>query len=101
MTIHKTLWAAAAVIALASFPSWADVAEGVAAYSRGDYATALAELETAADQGDAVAQFNLGLIYYYGHGVPQDYLQAVAWYRKAADQGHAGAQYALVTCRDF
>jgi hypothetical protein len=46
----------------------------------------------AAEQGDVVAQFNLGLMYEHGQGVPQDYVQAVAWYRKAADQGNAEAQ---------
>jgi hypothetical protein len=48
-----------------------------------------------ATAGDAAAQFNLGVMYEYGHGVPQDDTQAVAWYRKAADQGYASAQYAL------
>ena len=41
--------------------------------------------------GDADAQSNLGDIYYYGWGVPQDYAQAAKWYRKAADQGHVMA----------
>lgn len=95
MTIHKTLWAAAVVIALASAPSCAGVDESAAAKSRGDYATALAEFKAAADQGDAVAQYNLGLMYYNGQGVPRDDQLAAAWFRKAADQGHAVAQYNL------
>lgn len=37
----------------------------------------------------AEAQFNLGIMYHNGLGVPQDYAQAVAWYRKAAAQGFA------------
>ena len=45
-----------------------------------------------ADQGDAFAQYDLGVMYANGQGVPQDYAQAVAWYRKAADQGNAAAQ---------
>jgi TPR repeat protein len=45
-----------------------------------------------ADQGDAVAQFNLGLIYANGYGVPEDDVEAVKWYRKAAEQGQARAQ---------
>jgi TPR repeat protein len=41
-----------------------------------------------AEQGDAQAQFNLGVVYAYGLvGVPQDSAQALAWYRKAAEQG--------------
>ncbi len=46
----------------------------------------------AADQGNAGAQNNLGLMYANGQGVPQDYAEAVRWYRKAAEQGYASAQ---------
>jgi uncharacterized protein len=49
----------------------------------------------AADRGNAGAQYNLGLIYANGWGVPQDYAAAASWYRKAADRGKAGAQYNL------
>ena len=47
---------------------------------------------TAAEQGLAQAQHNLGLMYSKGHGVPQDYAKAVEWYRRAAEQGNATAQ---------
>lgn len=46
-----------------------------------------------AAQGDSIAQFNLGLCYYYGDGVPQDYELAFTWFQRAADQGHVTAQY--------
>ena len=52
-------------------------------------------LENSADQGDAYAQYELGVIYRDGQGVAQDYDQAVSWYRKAADQGNADAQNSL------
>ena len=45
-----------------------------------------------AEQGNAQAQFNLGVMYANGQGVRQDYAQAVQWYRRAAEQGHAQAQ---------
>ena len=48
-----------------------------------------------AEQGNAEAQFNLGLMYDNGQGVCQDYAQAVQWYRKAAEQGYAEAQFNL------
>tara|TARA_R110002153_G_scaffold124560_1_gene271124 strand:- start:384 stop:839 length:456 start_codon:yes stop_codon:yes gene_type:complete len=48
-----------------------------------------------AEQGDADAQYNLGVMYDNGQGVPQDFKQAVKWYRKAAEQGYADAQYNL------
>ena len=48
-----------------------------------------------AKTGDAVAQYNLGLMYYDGTGVPQDHVEAVKWFRMAAEQGFAMAQYNL------
>ena len=58
-------------------------------------AQTLAETRQAADQGDAEAQYSLGLMYATGEGVPEDFTQAAAWWRKAADQGHADAQFGL------
>ena len=81
----------AILIGLAA-PAWAGFAEGYAAFERGDYATALREWRPLAEQGDADAQYNLGIMYENGRGVPQDYAEAVKWYRKAAEQGHASAQ---------
>ena len=43
-------------------------------------------------QGDAAAQYNLGLMYANGEGVPEDDVEAVRWYRLAADQGLVEAQ---------
>ena len=57
--------------------------------------TPLAETQQKADQGDADAQYRLGIAYDFGQGVPQDDSEAVTWYRQAADQGHAAAQYNL------
>src|SRR5262245_51286937 len=73
----------------------AGLGDGAAAYARGDYATALRMWRPSADQGDAIAQNNLGVMYEKGRGVPQDYAAAVSWYRKAADQGYGPSQYNL------
>ena len=48
-----------------------------------------------AEEGDADAQYNLGVLYFEGQGVPEDRSETIRWFRLAADQGHAGAQYAL------
>ena len=53
------------------------------------------ELTTAAQRGDAGAQFLLGSRYDHGQGVPEDDAEAVRWYHLAAEQGHASAQYYL------
>ena len=42
--------------------------------------------------GNADAQYNLGLMYANGQGVTQDYKEAVKWWRLSADQGNASAQ---------
>ena len=49
----------------------------------------------AAERGNAGAQYELGGMYYYGQGVPEDYTESAKWYRKAAEQGHAEAQFHL------
>jgi len=76
-------------------PAWAGMKEAEAAYIRGDYATAYREWKPLAVQGEADAQFYLGMLYDEGQGVPQDYKQAAYWYRKAADQGDAKSQVNL------
>jgi uncharacterized protein len=55
----------------------------------------LPSLRQAAEQGDAEAQFYLGVRYSRGRGVPSDRPEAVRWYRRAAEQGHARAQAQL------
>jgi hypothetical protein len=69
--------------------------DGIAAYDRGDYKTAYLLIKPLADKGLPEAQFNLGLMYANGHGVPQDYGEAMKWYWKAAHQGVASAQHNL------
>ena len=48
-----------------------------------------------AKQGNADAQFVLGVMYNLGEGVLQDYKQAVYWWKKSAEQGNALAQHKL------
>ncbi len=69
--------------------------DAVAAYRTADYAAALRIYRSMADQGLAIAQFNVGLMYDKGQGVSKDEVQAMKWYRLAADQGRSDAQYQL------
>lgn len=55
----------------------------------------LAQLQKQADSGDADAQYNLGLMYAKGEGVPKDAAKAVELWQKAAAQGNAHAQSML------
>ena len=57
-----------------------------------DYTQAVKWYRKAAEQGKALAQRNLGLMYDNGQGVAQDHAQALKWYRKAAEQWDVGAQ---------
>ena len=48
-----------------------------------------------AQNGDANAQFQLGVAYYAGDGVDQNFTEMVRWWRLAAEQGFVLAQYNL------
>lgn len=68
-----------AVLAIAGYE------EGLAAYNRGDFATALNEFSKAAQEGDSRSQLSLGLMYQTGKGVTKSDAEALKWYYKAAD----------------
>jgi len=61
------------------------------AYTKEDFKTAYKLFLPLAEQGNAVAQLNLGAMYEFGQGVPQDYKEAVKWYRLSAEQKDATA----------
>ena len=82
------------VLSISVAPAW-DFAAGAAAYEKGDYATAYKEWEPLARAGGSAAQFNLGLLYYDGRGIPQDFETAASWFEKAAGRGYAKAQHNL------
>jgi TPR repeat protein len=69
--------------------------DGVAAYARGDYATALQLLRPFAARGNAIAQYSLGVMYSDGQGVPQNYTEGLKWLLLSAKQGYAFAQTRL------
>jgi TPR repeat protein len=83
----KRLLAAATLLALASAPAAADYYDGLRAYDRGDFETALREWRSAAEEGDAQSQYRLGRLYEEGRGVLQDFVQAHLFYNLAAAQG--------------
>jgi len=73
----------------------ADFATGLAAWQKGDYAAAVKEWQPLADQGSRDAQYNVGLAYEEGKGVPQNYAEAAKWIERAANQGQVEAQHDL------
>ena len=63
------------------------IEDGEAAYQSGNYSTALRLWRPLAERGDAGAQFNLGVMYNNGRGVPKDYARAYMWFSLAAAGG--------------
>ena len=94
--LTATLYLTLAVLLGSAGMGWgADFQKGLDAVQRGDYTTALREWKPLAKQGVAFAQYNLGVMYANGQGVPQNYKTAVKWFRLAAEQGLALAQINL------
>ena len=72
------------------------IEDGLDAAKRGDYATALRLWRPLAEEGDAFAQYNLGLIYAAGLGVPRDDVRAHMWFSLAAPHFSSGAGHDAV-----
>ena len=72
-----------------------DIDQGVQAAQRADYLTALRFFQIHAAQGHAIAQYNLGLLYQHGLGVPQNQTQAQYWLKQSAEQNFVKAQSVL------
>ena len=83
------------VALFAGLPAFADWDKADEAVKKGDYETALREFRLLAEQGDVIAQRNLGVFYESGEYVPQDYQQALKWFTLSATQGNADAQFSL------
>jgi hypothetical protein len=81
-----------ALVLLGPWAALADFDSGCAAFDRGDFQTARKEWEPLAADGHAQAQFRLGCLYTFGHGVPEDHALALRLFRLAAEQGDADAQ---------
>jgi TPR repeat protein len=60
-----------------------------------DYTEAAIWYRKAADQGNAGAQFSLGVLYENGLGLPRDVREAASWYLRAAVQGYSDAEVNL------
>ena len=121
--MNRLICSAAFALMLLPVPGSAqDFNAGYAAYKSGDYATALREFTPLAVNGcapvlDAVkpksenktleefyglkspldacarAQHYLGMMYFYGSGVPQDRVTAYVWLNISAANGSSGSEY--------
>lgn len=98
-TAGALLWGAAVLLGTAPM-LLADTAAGMRAFRNKDYSTAYREWKAAASQGQAEAQYNLGLLYLKGLGVTKDPAEAFRWFHLAADQGQADAQFQVGLMRE-
>ena len=95
---HTVKWTALGLLILSANGGIAyaqSFEKGWEAAQKGDFATALKEWRGLAVQGDADAQYNLGVLYRDGKGVTQNYKEAVSWFFLSASQGDADAQASL------
>jgi len=79
------------VFGFATFAVAGPLEDADAAIKRRDYTSALRLIRPLAEQGDANAQYNLGVFYDNGLGVPQDKVRAYMWFNLSAAQGREGA----------
>ncbi len=63
-----------------------------------DYEKAGYWFKILANNGDSMAQFNLGVMASQGIGMPINYEEAVRWYRRASNNGHVAATFELGRC---
>jgi len=75
--------------------AWADFQSAFDAYRAKNYSKAFREFTPLAEQGDAVAQLYLGLMYEGAKGTAKDNVKAAKWHRRAAEQGIAQSQDSL------
>jgi TPR repeat protein len=76
---------------LAAPTVWASLDAAMKAWAAGDYNAAAKILKPKADEGDAEAQFNLGLYYFQGLSGSRNYNEAARLFSAAAEQGHVMA----------
>ena len=90
-----------AVIALALWvlcsaaPARADYEAGIRHYESKRYADAIQEFSVLAERGHSGSEFMIGVMYFYGTGVPKDTGIAAVWFFKSALKGHPPAQLAF------
>jgi TPR repeat protein len=91
MNVRHALGAIILVLRFAAPAAAGPLEEGETAYQSGNYETALRLVRPLAEQGNARAQFDLGVIYNNGRGVPQDYVLSYMWFNLSAARGEPEA----------
>lgn len=95
--IANALHACTFTLAVAASAAYAQADAARAAFDREDYTTAAALYAPHAAQGDAEAQYRMGMMARFGWGVEKNPADAVRWLTEAARQDHPQAQAELGT----
>ena len=91
LTLNHILAVIILVLSFAESVAAGPLEDADAAVKRRDYATAVRLIRPLAEQGDASAQYTLGVFYDNGLGVPQDHISSYMWFDLSAAQGRDGA----------
>jgi len=91
----KTVSLSLILLFMVTFPVRSELDFGLQAEYQGDYELALNELQPLAQAGNARAQLWLGLIYFYGWGVPFNPRKAELWITRSASQLYQDAEFTL------
>ena len=92
MIVLRAILTCLVFLAAMSPAAHATYESGLKAFEHGDYAQALKDWLVEAENGDARAQHNVGVMYDSGRGVTANPVEARKWYERAAAQGLAEAQ---------
>lgn len=68
---------------------------GLQSYVNGDFKAAKKLFEKVANKKEACSQFQLGMMYYYGHGIKKNVKKAKFWLKKASKNGFLKASEQL------
>ena len=90
-TLQRGLSAIILIFSFADIVAAGPLEDADAAVKKRAYATAVRIIRPLAEQGDARAQYTLGVFYDNGLGVPQDRVTSYMWFDLSAAQGKEGA----------
>jgi len=92
-------WVASLAFLIALLPtvpaSASPLDDAVKALESGNSTKAVELLLKLASEGNPLAQFRLGSLYYHGHGVAEDENMAIYWWKKSAANGNAEAMHQI------
>ncbi len=95
MLLKQVLLACVCFVVLSGQAMADALSDATRVYDEGDYEKAAKLYLPLAKDGNAEAQYTLGMMNRAGRGVPQDFNEARKWYLLASEQGHPIAQFYL------